>query len=572
MDNLKDKDFDRIRDELVKKNIILEELDTFLVEYNFKTQEIYIDPVKEKYITVPWDVDNIIQLRALEGVVFRPDIPAAKSFMDFKNVSPATKRRSITIRMFTEEHRYQWFRLSQICFFDENDVLEKVVVSITNTDEGTEIEQSLRFHSEKDPLTHLPNINAFQRKVVDLTQDSRNTQFSMIRMDVESFRVINDIFGSREGDKLLTFIGVRIQECLDEDSNAAYCRAASDVFYMCVSTKEYSVTSVIEFLRRAVTSYPCMYDISLAFGVYDITEDDIDCMTPVTTYIDRATAAQDTIKGNYLNHVAYYNEDLARQEKNERMILAEMQTALNEGQYKIYFQPKVDMITKRIVGAEALTRWIHPTKGLIPPGDYIPIFERNGFVVEHDEYIIRNVCSIIREWLDEGKPVYPISVNLSRTNLYNVQLVSHIEEYVSEYNIPRNLIEFELTESGFATDNNHLSALSKKLQTRGFRVYMDDFGSGYSSLNALREISVDVLKIDLRFLPTEKNDLKANTILKHVIWMAQDLNIDIVVEGVENAEQEEFLVKLGCKVAQGYYYYRPVKVEEYERKIMEELK
>lgn len=562
-------DVDQVRDELVKKNLILEQLDTFLIEYNFKTDELFIDPVKEKFIKIPWSRDNIIKKEGFENMIFRPDISAAKEFLDFGNVRPETKKRSITIRLFTESHQYQWFRISQICFFDENRSLERVVISFTNTDESTEIEQSLKFHSEKDPLTHLPNINAFSRNVTEMTQNNPSGKFSMIRMDVEGFRVINDMFGDKEGDRLLTFIGVRIQECLDEDSNVSYCRTASDVFLMCVSTREYSVASIIEYLRRAVISYPCMYDIQLAFGVYEITKEDIDRLTPVNTYIDRATAAQNTIKGNYLNHIAYYNEGLAQQERREQMIISDMQTALAEEQFEVYIQPKVDMSTKKIVGSEALTRWNHPTRGIIPPGEFVPVFEKNGFVVELDEYIIKQTCRLIRKWIDKGIPVYPVSVNLSRTNLYNPQLVTHIEEYIAEYDVPRDKIEFELTESGFATDNNHLSALSKKLQSRGFRVYMDDFGSGYSSLNALREISVDVLKIDLRFLPTEKNDIKANTILKHVVWMAQDLNMEIVVEGVEKQEQEDFLVKLGCKVAQGFYYHKPMTVEQYEKEVME---
>lgn len=555
--------------ELLKKNWILEQLDTFLVEYNFKTRELYIDPVKEKFIHVPWDKDNIVARDRLDEIVFRPDVPAAKEFLDFRNAAKEMKKRSITLRMFTEQHRYQWFRANQICFFDDNGILERVVISFTNTDEGTEIEQSLKFHSEKDPLTHLPNINAFMRKVTEITQGNPNGRFNMIRMDIECFRTINEMFGVKEGDKLLTFIGVRIQECLDEDTEVAYCRTSSDVFLMCVPTKLYSVNGIIEYLKRAVVSYPCMYEVQLSFGVYEITREDIDRMVPVNLFIDRAAAAQSTIKGNYLNHVAYYNEVLEQQERRERMIIADMQAALDEDQFEIYLQPKVDMNTKKIIGSEALTRWQHPKRGMIMPGEFVPVFEKNGFVVMLDEYIIKHTCRLIRKWLDSGIKVYPVSVNLSRTNLYNPQLVAHIEQFVAEYNVPRYLIEFELTESGFATDNNHLSALAKKLQKYGFRVYMDDFGSGYSSLNALREISVDVLKIDLRFLPTRRNDTKANTILKYVARMAEELDMDTVVEGVENKDQEEFLLELGCRVAQGFYYYRPMSVEQYEKEIME---
>lgn len=564
-DNIKD-----VQAQLRRKNLILEQLDTFLVEYNFKTGELYIDPVKEKFIKVEWSKDDILTMSELDEMIFRPDIPAAKKFLDFSHIKQESKKRTVTIRLFTEPHRYQWFRINQICFFDEAKKLERVVISFTNTDEGIETEQSLRFHSERDPLTHLPNINAFNRKVMDIIQANPHERYQMIRMDVESFRNINDMFGIKEGDKLLVFIGVRIQECLDEEDRVAYCRASSDVFLMCVPKRLYSVNGIIEYLKHAVTAYPRMYEVRMSFGVYEIRQEDVENMTPVNAFVDRAAAAQQTIKGNYLHHVAYYNEGLEQQEKREQMIIRDMQKALDEEQFELYVQPKVDMLTKKIVGSEALTRWRHPTKGQIMPGEFVPVFEKNGFIVELDEYIIRQSCKLIRKWIDSGMKVYPISVNLSRTNLYNPLLVTHIEEYVTKYDVPRNLIEFELTESGFIIDNNHLSALSKNLQKRGFKVYMDDFGSGYSSLNALREISVDILKIDLRFLPTRKNDLKANTILKYVVKMAEELNMDIVVEGVENKEQEEFMLNLGCRVAQGYFYYKPVSVEEYEKEIMEE--
>lgn len=556
--------------ELLKKNLILEQLDTFLVEYNFKTKELYIDPVKEKFISVPWKKKDIIEKLNYEELIFRPDIFTAKEFLDFSNVRPESKKRSITIRLFTEPHKYKWFRITQMCFFDKEKNIDKVVISFTNTDEKTEMEQSLKFHSEKDPLTHLPNINAFQRKVMELIHSNIGDRYEMIRMDVEGFRIINEMFGSDEGDKLLKFIGVRIQECLDEEEMVAYCRTASDVFLMCVPVRLYSINGIIEYLKRAVAAYPRMYEVQLSFGVYYITREDVEQMIPVTRFIDRAASAQNTIKGNYLHHVAYYNESIERQEKNEHRIISDMQSALEEEQFEVYLQPKVDMNTGKIVGSEALSRWIHPKRGVIMPGEYVPIFEKNGFIVALDEYIIKHTCKIIRKWIDEKVAVYPISVNLSRTNLYNPKLLSRIEEYVSAYDVPRDKIEFELTESGFATDNNHLSSLSRNLQKRGFKVYMDDFGSGYSSLNALREISVNILKIDLRFLPTRRNDEKANTILKYVVKMAEDLDMDIVVEGVENQDQRDFLLSIGCTVAQGFYYYKPMSVEQYEKQITED--
>lgn len=554
--------------EFVKKNLILEQLDTFLVEYNVKTTECFVDPVKEKFIKVPWNLEEIKNLMGFDKIIFRPDIPFVKEFLDFTYIKPSSKKRNITVRLFVEPHKYQWFRISQICFFDENEELEKIVFSLTNTDEKTEMEQSLKFHSERDPLTHLPNINSFTRKVMEIIQEDPTNRYEMIRMDVECFRTINEMFGTKEGDNLLTFIGVRIQECLDEEEAVAYCRASSDVFLMCVPIKLYSVNGIIKYLKRAVMMYPRLYELRLTFGVYYITQDDVENMVPVNIFIDRAAAAQATVKGNYLHNVAYYNEGLEQQEKKELMIVSDMQKALLDEQFEVVLQPKVDMVTNKIVGSEALTRWNHPTKGLLMPGEFIPVFEKNGFIIELDEYVIKHTCRIIRDWLDRGITPYPVSVNLSRTNLYNSKIISNIEQFVTEYAVPREYLEFELTESGFAVDNNRLSSLAQKLRKRGYKVYMDDFGSGYSSLNALREICVDVLKIDLRFLPTAENDKKANTILEYVVKMANALEMEIVVEGIENDFQANYMVSLGCNIAQGHYYYKPLKIKAYEEAIM----
>lgn len=553
--------------ELEKKNLILEELDTFVVEYNVKTGECYIDPVKEKFISIPWSSEELVKKKHLEKYVFRPDISEAVEFLDTTNVTPEKNKKYVTLRLFTRDHRYQWFRATQICFFDDEGKIEKLVFSFTNTDERVEMEQSLRFHSERDPLTHLPNVEAFSRKVMDIIQEDPSSRYEMIRMDVECFRTINEMFGTREGDQLLRYLGVRIQECLDEEDAVAYCRASSDVFLMCVPIRLYSVNAIIEYLKRSVAQYPRVYEVLLSFGVYFITRDDVDEMVPVNIFIDRAAAAQNTIKGNYLKHVAYYNEGLEQKERKELLIIADMQAGIEKEQFEVVFQPKVDMRSGKIVGAEALTRWNHPTRGVLMPGDFIPVFEKNGFIIELDEYIVRQTCKIIRSWMDRGIKVYPISINLSRTNLYNPRLIEHIEQYISEYNVPREYVEFELTESGFAVDNNHLSSLSRRLQKRGYKVYMDDFGSGYSSLNALREISVNVLKIDLRFLPTDEHDDKANTILEYVVRMAKALDMEIVVEGIETDKQAEFMKSIGCYVAQGYLYYRPLTAKDYENRL-----
>lgn len=578
----------RIEEELRKKTMILEELETFIMEYSFQTKELYIDPVKEKYIKVAWDKQAILD-KKIDHMVYRPDIPAAKSLLDFTKIdkeSPTMytggdysnhasdisgncsgKRKSAVLRIFTDNHKYAWFRLTRIVFLNEEKKPDKIVVLFTNIDEKAETEQNLKFYAEKDILTHLPNITAFLAQAQFLIDNNADEDYEIVRMDIDRFRVISGMFGIEEGNNLLKFIAVKIQERLDEEDEVAYCRIASDIFAMCIPVKKYSVEEFIESLCRAVSAYPKNYEVTLAFGRYQVTKQDREQKVPVSNLIDRAAAAQATIKGNYLIHTAFYDENIRQHEEAESMILSDMYTALREEQFQVFLQPKVEMGTGKIIGSEALVRWLHPKRGMISPADFIPIFEKNGFIMELDKYMIKHTCKIIRKWLDEGTVVYPVSVNLSRVNLYNTKLIQNIEDYVNEYQVPREYISFELTESAFSADNSYMKMLAAKLQTKHFKVLMDDFGSGYSSLNTLKEIPVDILKIDLKFLSAGSDNERANLIIKHVVEMANDLGLFIVVEGVENKEQVRFLLDIGCRVAQGFYYYRPITVEEYEKNL-----
>lgn len=553
------------QNELQKKELMIEELNTFVVEYNFEVDEIYIDSVKDKYILISWEEE--LRKRNFAALVYRPDIPVAQDLTAFSEYTPEKNKKTAVLRLFTERHKYDWFRVTAICFFDGNRNRQSISYLFTNINERAEIEQNLKFYSEKDTLTALPNMRAFLQSAQVLIEEHPEEEYEIVRMDIERFRIISEMFGIDEGDKLLKFIAVKIQEYLDEEDEVAYCRIASDVFAMCIPVHSYSVDTMIQKLQKAVTEYPKNYEVVLSFGRYYVTKEDREQKVPVSNLVDRAAAAQITIKGNYLQHVAVYDESIRKKEADEAMILSEMNHALENGEFQVYLQPKVNMQTGKIIGSEALVRWLHPGKGLISPAAFVPVFEKNGFIIEIDKYMIRNTCAIIRHWIDSGIPVYPVSVNLSRLNLYNKRIIQDIREYVEKYQIPREYISFEITESAFSGDNSYIKILAEKLQKEHFKVLMDDFGSGYSSLNTLKEIPVDVLKIDLKFLPAGENDEKANLIIKHVVEMAVDLDLMIIVEGVEREEQVEFLTKIGCKIAQGFYYYRPISVLEYEAKV-----
>ncbi len=364
---------------------------------------------------------------------------------------------------------------------------------------------------------------------------------------------------------------------------------------------------IVQESRRQFKAYNLELDVVPTFGFYVIDEPSLE----INTMYDRANLAAKTVKGSYTNLCAYYDDTMGEAVAREQSIINEMRTALEEKQFVIYFQPKYSCITSEPAGAEALVRWIHPVKGLVSPGDFIPVFERNGFIVALDYYVWERVCQYLRKWLDEGRkpnPVSvnvsrvnlynpqlveqitgaldyyvwervcqylrkwldegrkpnPVSVNVSRVNLYNPQLVEQITGLVKKYNLPMDLLNLELTESAYTDNPEMIQETTTRLKEAGFTIMMDDFGSGYSSLNILKDLDVDVLKIDMRFLSNAKIPGRGENIIASVVRMAKWLSIPTIAEGVEEKQQVDFLQGIGCDYIQGYYFARPMPAADYE--------
>ena len=246
------------------------------------------------------------------------------------------------------------------------------------------------------------------------------------------------------------------------------------------------------------------------------------------------------------------------------MIVRDMEFALQEGQFCIYMQPVYNLRTNRIVSAEALVRWNHPTNGTISPGKFIPVFERNGFIVRLDRFVWEEACRFLRAKKDRGDKVIPVSVNVSRLNFYNLDLIEYLMQLVKKYELETWMLKLEVTESAY-TDNPHqLMMVVRELRLHGFPVLMDDFGSGYSSLNMLKDLPVDVLKIDMGFVREIERSGRASAIIRSIVSMAQNLDMGIVVEGVETKPQVDFLGSIGCEKIQGYYFSRPLPEKEFD--------
>ena len=549
-----------------RHTIMMRQTNTFSAEYNFVTGKTFIDPEYSNYVHRDFCNIDIFDPTTMIGLIYRPDLDAVISFINVGDIHE-TIQKYINIRILTDNNIYEWFRLA-LTIHIENGIKSRAILTFNNINSEMEAIKKLEIFSSIDRLTKIPNRNTFVEKTQATIEANPDIKFAIVRFDIESFKIINQLFGTSEGDSILKFIAVKLQEIIEPIKHGTYCRITSDLFAFSIPYEsEELLNAIIDTLVAAVKMYPLNFDITLSFGIYIAENSEYS----VRHMLDRAGVAQKATKNNYKSHVSYFDEALREQEEIEITIVSEMKRALENGEFKIYLQPKVDMRTGEIIGSEALVRWVHPEKGLISPRSFIPIFENNGFITELDYYIFATVSKQLDKWRSEGLPILPVSVNVSRADLYDPNLFTNIVKIVDTYNIPHELIEFELTESSFISDNHKLVELTYNLQKGGFHVLMDDFGSGYSSLNSLKDIKVDVLKIDINFLPTSTSDERAGKILTSVVSMANALDLKVVVEGVETREQADFLISIGAYEAQGYYFFKPMPVEEYEVALKKQL-
>ena len=286
----------------------------------------------------------------------------------------------------------------------------------------------------------------------------------------------------------------------------------------------------------------------------------------IPVMIDHAKLASKECKGNYIQNYHIYTEEIGKSIQEAQSIVSKMERAMKEEQFVLYLQPKYGLAKYKLRGAEVLIRWLTP-EGMVSPGKFIPVFEKNGLIMKLDYYVWEQSCKLIRNWLDRGIKPFPISVNISRVSMYNPRIVEEIHELTVKYDVPPELFQLELTESAYTDNPESIKKAMQQLQEYGFKILMDDFGSGYSSLNVLKDISVDILKMDMKFMaaPGSENQRRSESIVANVIRLAKDLDLPVIAEGVEEKEQVEFLSSVGCEYVQGYYFARPMPVAEYEK-------
>ncbi len=420
---------------------------------------------------------------------------------------------------------------------------------------------------EYDSLTGIYSQQKFYQLTREMLDSSSDEEFAFIHFDIDRFKMINALYGAAEGDRLICYVAYAIKMTMDEYGKSIYGRINGDIFGICMAYKQIKdIYNILEQIKARVRKHVVNYYFETCAGIYLIQDREME----VDAIFDNASIAATQCKENYMIHEALFTKEMNDKVKHEQSVIDEMSKALDEGQFIVYFQPKYDLEGYNPGGAEALVRWRKPDGTIVSPGEFIPIFEKNGFITKLDFYVWEKVCQFIRQELDEGREPAPISVNVSRVNLYNPNFLESLIDLVEKYKIPPRYLHLELTESAFSDSAERIQDAVKYLHKAGFTILLDDFGSGYSSLNVLKDVDLDVLKIDMKFFSKGGTQEKGAKIIEAVIKMAEALDMTVIAEGVEDKEQVEFLTKLGCDYIQGYYFAKPMPEEQYKKLINEE--
>ncbi len=537
--------------------LISAQTEAAIFEWNYGDNNIYASGNLKAY---KWNNDiSIESLNKIENIRgIHPEDKETLFYTFVKGVISGEKQVRTTLRIEKITGEYIWCKVVATCFHDNDGKLIRIIATLKDVNQEIEYLNRLKRDAEYDLLTGLYNRNTFYTKVRKMIKANKEVDFSIICFDINKFKLVNGIFGRNEGDRLLVYISQKLSEILNEYEYNICGRFDADVFCICLPT--INVEESVETFEHLLDNYKINFNIVVSLGIYNIENKNIS----IDIMCDKARLALSTIKGNYLVRHISFDEKMNDILINEQEIINNMNTALTEEQFEVYYQPHYQLSSYKMCGAEALVRWVHPTKGMIFPNEFIPLFERNGFIMKLDEYVWEKVCIFLRNRLDEGKVVTPVSVNISKVNIYNPRLCDIVLSLIEKYNIPPNLFQVEITETAYTENKSSLLEVIKRWQEKGIIVMMDDFGSGYSSLNMLKDISVDVLKIDLRFLDGRDESGKGKSIMSSVIRMAKWLNMYVISEGVETKEQADFLRNIGCEYAQGYFFARPMPMHKFE--------
>jgi len=419
--------------------------------------------------------------------------------------------------------------------------------------EGSENHECL---AEYDSLTGVYNRETFILKTKKFINENLGESFDVICINIKKFSLLNDLLGIEVGSQMLCFIAKHLYTFL-HTQKAVFGRFDSDRFIVCARCEDNIGPKLLKIFKEHLHEYIVTIRASVAIGIYHVD----DTTLPIHIMADRAHFAAYKDMDNYASTLSVYVEKDRVGMLREQSMVSEMHSALEKGDFKVYYQPKFNLTNNVLIGAEALVRWEHPTKGVIDPGNFIGIFEKNGFITFLDEYVWEQVCMFINKAMGQDLQIVPISVNISRVDIYKDGLCDRLCALRDKYSIPANLLELEITESVYTENSKQLIAVVKQLKAAGFRIAMDDFGKGYAALNMINEVAVDVLKLDMKFMENVDTKNKDSNAFSFVVNLATWLDLPIIAEGIETETQVTFLRSLGCNMGQGYLLSHPQKAD-----------
>lgn len=464
------------------------------------------------------------------------------------------RQLSAELRVRDEADKLRYVSVTCYLDLDEQELIKGYVGKFKFFSEQ-ELEQReilKNFTNDKNPSVYIRRIEGFMAK-------NPERLYAYIQFDIRKFRYINNTYGSEKGDEVLQYILDTLKVMCDE--NHIYSRLSADLYQ--IVTYYNSKEEILAFIDKIDERLHRCGDIrfQMSYGV---------SVAPGTSkeyrkHGDEAGLARTYIKNSVIKKVAFYDETPGNSQDTTAQIEDIEEEALKRGEFHVYLQPKYlyDKMKAKIVGAEALVRWIDADNKIKSPAEFIPIFEENGFILKLDQYMWEQVCILLHRWIEEGWEPIPISVNVSRIYLGKTDVVAYMKELVERYQIPIELLQIEITETA---ENEDTLTYAMQFKEAGFTLMMDDFGSGLSSLSMLKDTPFDVLKIDRSFLDECLENTHGRKIVSHVIAMSSDIGLDIIAEGVETRDQADFLYDNGCDVSQGYYFSKPVSIEEFENK------
>lgn len=543
-----------------KKNTF-ENYTILIAGHDEKDRKIILDIIKDKFKTILADTEEeVLQLLQdsslnISGAIFSET--KAKSFLEEIRVVPALEEFPVLVSFNDSNHalEIELIELDVIDFlkapFSERRTLNrlKTLVKISNANH-------LIYELERDELTGLYTRQVFLRKAEEIRSQNMHKHFCVMAFDFENFKSSNTLYGEEKCNEFLAYTGKRLKGVMPKGIAGRF-GGDQYVLFFAFEGDNINVDRLKDLTSSILASAPIPHQV-VKTGV----NAPIDNNQSMVVCCDRAFLAIREIKGIYGKNLAFYEKKMQKQLLDEQHIIETMEQSLQNEEFKVFYQPKHETITGKIVGAEALVRWEHSEWGFMSPNQFIPIFEKNGFISKLDAYMLEHVCRDLNRWEKEMVPVVPVSVNISRHDFMEAGYIDSLIKLVDDYHIDHSLIHMEVTESLYSENTDIIIDQVKKIQELGFMIEMDDFGSGYSSLGLLSSFPLNILKLDITFV----RNLKTNEIvIENIIKMAHRMGLLTVAEGAETNEQVTTLKTLGCDFIQGYYYSKPLPVNDFEK-------